>query len=238
MEISAMKLLHRHGFTLVELMIALAIGSIVTAGIYSAYTGQQRINQAQDQIVEMQQNLRAGLDMMAREIKMAGFDPDGTASVGFSKADQTEMTFSMRADGDGRDNDGDGERDEEDEYTGPGDVTQIRYDFNVGYSDTDGIRDIRRSVGLGNPIVLIANVDNVEFLYTLAGGGPPRLNLTPDDLSNIRSVTISVLARASGPSLKYTDNQTYTTASGVSWGPYNDNIRRRMQIKSVDCRNM
>ncbi len=232
----------RRGFTLIELMVALAIGSVIVIGIYSTYTGQQRINQTQDQIVEIQQNLRAGLDMMSRELRMAGFDPYGEEDVGFTAADENSVTFTMRVDGDGRDNDGDGERDELDEYTGPGAVTQIRYFLHDAYND--GIIDLVRQVDSGSQIALIENVENVEFYYILKNG-ESRFN---PKLSEIRSVKISVLVRSSGVSLNYTDTLAYPPASSkdpilgpiAQWdpGPFNDSFRRRMQIITVECRNM
>ena len=56
------------GFTLVELMAAMVIAVVVMAGIYAAYYTQQKNATAQEQTAEMRQNLRAGLNLMAREI--------------------------------------------------------------------------------------------------------------------------------------------------------------------------
>ena len=78
-----MRLSDNDGFTLIELLIALVISGIISAAMYSAYTSQQKVNQAQDQIVTIQQDLRAGLDMMARELRMAGYDPDKKWGAGF-----------------------------------------------------------------------------------------------------------------------------------------------------------
>ncbi|XOF32940.1 MAG: prepilin-type N-terminal cleavage/methylation domain-containing protein [Candidatus Electrothrix sp. YB6] len=232
-----MRLSDRHGFTLVELMVALAISSIIVAGIYAAYTSQQRINQAQDQIVEMQQNLRAGLDMMARELRMAGYDPDTTAGAGFTVANEKEVEFTRVIN----------------EATGA--LETIHYDLYDGYSD--GQNDLGREVNSSNKRVLIENVENIEFLYTLKDG---TLTVEPSSsqLSDIRSVTISVLVRSSGISLNYTNTDSYFPASysdetlretywdpspkdETTWwnpGPFNDSVRRRLQIIKVDCRNM
>lgn len=219
-------------------MVALAMSGIITAAMYSAYTGLQRINHDQALIVETQQNLRAGLDMMIRELRMAGYDPDKKWGAGFTAATATSVTFTLNDDdGDGSDNDGDGQTDE------PGELRTITYDFAVGYGDTDGINDIRRQVDTGNPIVLIENVERLEFYYTLEDiTGAVTFTSTPSaaQLSRIRSVQISVLARAPGISQKYRDSATYTPASAPAtpWGPFNDNVRRRMQILNVNCRNM
>lgn len=65
-----------HGFTLIELMITLAISGVIMSAIYSAYLSQQRTYLAQEQVAEVQQNLRACIDYMVRDLRMAGFDPD------------------------------------------------------------------------------------------------------------------------------------------------------------------
>jgi len=65
------------GFTLVELLVAMAISGIVMAAVYTAFVTQQKSYTVQDQVAEMQQNARVGLDMIAREVRMAGYgQPD------------------------------------------------------------------------------------------------------------------------------------------------------------------
>jgi len=61
------------GVTLVELMIALAISSILIAGIYRVLIHHERIHATHEQIADMQQNLRVAITRMIREIRMAGF---------------------------------------------------------------------------------------------------------------------------------------------------------------------
>ncbi len=65
---------NEQGYSLIEILVALAITGIVTAAIYSSFISQQKSYTVQDQVAEMQQNLRAGLELMAREIRMAGYD--------------------------------------------------------------------------------------------------------------------------------------------------------------------
>ena len=65
------------GFTLVELLIAMTIGLIILAALSSTFIMQRKAYDVQEQIVEMVQNVRAAMDMMTREIRMAGCgDPD------------------------------------------------------------------------------------------------------------------------------------------------------------------
>ncbi|MCD6266685.1 MAG: prepilin-type N-terminal cleavage/methylation domain-containing protein, partial [Deltaproteobacteria bacterium] len=66
---------NENGFTLVELLVAMAISVIVMASIGYVYYTQQKSYVAQEQISAMQQNLRAAMYYMEREIRMAGFDP-------------------------------------------------------------------------------------------------------------------------------------------------------------------
>ncbi len=69
------------GFTLIELMVAMAMSSIVVGVIYSAYTVQTKIYTEQDKVAEMQQNLRAGMAYLQREARMAGYNPGDKKDV-------------------------------------------------------------------------------------------------------------------------------------------------------------
>jgi len=61
------------GFTLVELLVAMAISGIVVAAVYTAFVTQQKSYTVQNQVAETQQNARVGLDLIAREVRMAGY---------------------------------------------------------------------------------------------------------------------------------------------------------------------
>ena len=54
------------GFTLVELLIAMVVAFLVTAAVYASHKVQQQTYKAQQQVTEMQQNLRAAMDMIGR----------------------------------------------------------------------------------------------------------------------------------------------------------------------------
>jgi prepilin-type N-terminal cleavage/methylation domain-containing protein len=60
------------GITLVELLISLAIFGLVTGGLYRTFVNQQKVYVVQDQVVDMQQNLRGAVNRMVNEIRMAG----------------------------------------------------------------------------------------------------------------------------------------------------------------------
>jgi len=77
------------GFTLIELLIAMAIATILITMIFKTQEGSQKAHVKQKQAIEMQQNIRAAVSLMKREIRMAGYDPaandgldnDGTGGI-------------------------------------------------------------------------------------------------------------------------------------------------------------
>ena len=61
------------GITLIELLVALVISGILVGGIYRTFIGQQKTYTVQERVVDMQQNVRASINRMMTEIRMAGF---------------------------------------------------------------------------------------------------------------------------------------------------------------------
>jgi prepilin-type N-terminal cleavage/methylation domain-containing protein len=61
------------GVSLIELLIALVIMGILVAALYRTVGSQQRIYNIEDQVVDMQQNLRWSITKMVRKIRMAGY---------------------------------------------------------------------------------------------------------------------------------------------------------------------
>jgi prepilin-type N-terminal cleavage/methylation domain-containing protein len=67
------------GFTIVELLMVMAMLGLVTGAIYSTYIAQQRSAASQGEVTEVQQNLRVALDYLSRDLRMAGaLVPPGT----------------------------------------------------------------------------------------------------------------------------------------------------------------
>lgn len=64
------------GLTLVELMITLALASVLMAGIYKVYQAQMKSQVAQNAVRDTQEDLRSAFFFMERSIRMAGFDPN------------------------------------------------------------------------------------------------------------------------------------------------------------------
>ncbi|MFA4910267.1 MAG: prepilin-type N-terminal cleavage/methylation domain-containing protein [Desulfobacteria bacterium] len=72
------------GFTLIEIMIALAIAGILLVSIYNLYISQSRTYTVQEQVSEMQQNARVAMNIISRDIRMAGFNPTGATFNGLT----------------------------------------------------------------------------------------------------------------------------------------------------------
>lgn len=215
---------HSSGVTLIELMVAMTVFSLVIAGVCFAYQAQLRSYSTQREIVDMQQNLRAAMYLMTRELKLAGLDPTGKAGAGILTANVNTITFSMdftggRSDGvdndndgivdegqDGIDNNGNGLIDEPDEaewYNGStADANeQVSYFLSNDLNENginDGLRTENNTGGvchlMRNGQPLSLNIDALNFVY-LDGNGVV-LPAPVLDRSAIRSVQVSVVARS------------------------------------------
>jgi len=213
----------RKGFTLVELLIAMAISGVIMTGVYSAFKTQQDSYLAQDQVAEMQQNIRAGLYIMASDIRMAGYDPSKTGNYGVESATSSKFVFTADLNDDGG-------------AVGSGE----RFTYEL-YTTGAGISALRKIAGQS---AVAENIEQLEFYYFLDDdpSSPTTFSTTPataDQLNKIRSVQISILSKSRIPDRNYTNNQTYTSASGVDWTPTTpDNFRRRFETMTVQCRNL
>lgn len=90
------------GFTLIELLIALVVMGIFSLGAVNLFTAQHRAFRLQNDGVLATQNARAGFDMLAREVRNAGYDPRGTGVAGITQWTATAFgwTADLNADGD------------------------------------------------------------------------------------------------------------------------------------------
>ena len=212
------------GFTLVELLVAVFVAGIVMAGVYSAYYSQQKSYTAQEQMAEMQQNLRSAMYFMAKEIRMAGCNPLGTAdTAGFQAVGADSVSFSMdtRGQSDISSHDGDtGDPNESIVYT--------LSDWNG-----DGINDLMRNTPPTGNAAVAENIDALDFVYLDADE-----NVTIDRLA-VRAVQITLVARTGRGDPGFTDTETYTNLQGTTiLAAQNDNFRRRVLSTHVKCRNM
>lgn len=79
-----MVLRQARGVTLIELMVAMVISALLVGGIYTLFLTQQRSYSVQDRVVGIQQDARAVLTMMVKDIRMAGFLVGAGSGSGFT----------------------------------------------------------------------------------------------------------------------------------------------------------
>ena len=169
-----------NGFTLVELLIAMTIGLIILAALSSTFLMQRKAYDVQEQIVEMVQNSRAAMDIMSREIRMAGYDPTGLAGSKIVSTTSNSINFTLDI--------------TDDAGTGPPDGDTSDANENITYSlyTTNSIQKLgRKSTATAPNNQPVA--ENIEDL---------QISQLPQPGNSIRVVLI---ARTSKPDPDYTD---------------------------------
>ena len=216
------------GFTLIELLVAMVIGLIVMTQIYSVYNLQQKVYASQLQIVEMQQNLRAGTLMLTNELRMAGYDPTGNANAGFVSIAAGTINFTLDdTDATSAAEDGDG--------TINGENENITYSLAI--DPDDGRKKLfRQSLTETAPGSAVAeNIDALEFIYLDADG-----NVTTT-AALVTSVQVSLVARTDRKARgDLVNNTVYRNLRGdpINDDAYGDAYRRRVLSTRVKCRNL
>ncbi len=61
------------GYTLVEVLVAVALGLLIVAVLYNLMIVQQRSYANQNNVAEMQQNVRTAMNILTADLRMAGF---------------------------------------------------------------------------------------------------------------------------------------------------------------------
>lgn len=214
------------GFTLVELMAAMAISVMVMSGFFSAYFAQQKSYRIQLQMAEVQQNLRAAMYFIERDLRSAGYDPSGRAGAGIVTARASLLRFTADFDGDGT-------------IQSTEDVTYSLYD-----SGGDGDTDIGRAKGGGNRQPLALNIDLLDFRYIDEDGfilDDDGSGSVTANLNRIRSIQITIVARSAVADPEYIDTTAYynliDSVNPVLPAPC-DGFRRRSLSTEIFCRNL
>ena len=114
------KEVNQKGFTLVDILVGLAMASVLMVAMVSLFTTMGRSYTTQNVAADVQQVARAGVELMIQEMRMAGFDPSGSAAAAIVSnfddssvfdddhkdqvpdTDATHIAFTIDADMDGR----------------------------------------------------------------------------------------------------------------------------------------
>ena len=199
------------GLSLVELLMAMAASLIILAAVYSVFTITRKNFTTQNVAASTQQNLRAAIGLMTRDIRVSGLDPAGSGDFGFRYASGTKIRFTLDSIDSGTG-----------EFNGSVDETnfeQITYEFQGNQI----MQTIYEDTASQNAASLISNIVVAQFRYFDAANNdlvdtsltPPRV--PNDQLEDIRMVEISM---------------TIEEPAGL------DEPVRRTLTRRVECRNM
>ncbi len=171
------------GFTLIEILVVLALGLVVLGAVLSIFIKQNETSAAQQEITYAQQNVRAVMDLMVREIRNAGYDPHRNDFEVIPTAEGDRLRILSNLTGD-------------DEAGIPDDANEdVTYSVNASYQ-------IER-----NGSILVDSPGGLSFGYVLADGtvydppapGDPALVLDADQRALVRAVIIFVGINTANP---------------------------------------
>lgn len=171
----------KRGFTLIEVVIGLAICLILMVVTVNIFQVQRKSYSMQEQVSEMQQNIRASMDMMVREIRMAGYDPTGAGFAGIGT--NTSGLLRILADIDGNGTTADTNED----------ITYRYYDT----SDASYPSQIKRKTGGASFQPFAENIDGFNFLYYDNNG------VATSTASSIRQIRITITGRTTKADSNY-----------------------------------
>lgn len=156
------------GFSLTELLIVMAISTLLLAGMASFFASQAKTTSMQVLTVDTVHRARTALASMTKEIRMAGYRSSGATLTGISQATASTIRVLVDANQDGTISGGD---------------EDILYAFN------SGSKTISR-----NGTLWADGIESVAFTYTLNDGSTSQ---APADLTAIRKVTLTLIVRSS-----------------------------------------
>ncbi len=147
------------GFTLVDILVGLAMASVVMVAITSLFTAVGRSYTVQNVAADVQHVARAGVEYMIQNIRMAGLDPSGSskAEIKAFAADKIHFTLDRCDAPIGTDGCGLPDGDVDDKFE------------NVTYQWVPAEQKLKQVLYDGTPHVatetLIENVSNLSFTY-------------------------------------------------------------------------
>jgi type II secretory pathway pseudopilin PulG len=211
----------KNGFTLIELIIFIALSIIIMAAVYQAVSMAMRTSSSLGRKIITQQDARLVLDMMAMEIRCASYNSAHAAGIwrdqannllavdnglaGIQVADQDNILVEMDLNDDGI-------------IGPPGTNEAIFYSY-------DGVDTIRRSSNFGPAQALFGGAGSGTMVRNAVAGVPlfqyyivgalntPILNPTAAQIPLIRKITITIVADTEANDLNTNAPKrlTYTT---------------------------
>lgn len=198
------------GFTLVELLVAILVGGILLTAVMTSFQTQHRTYLGQDQVVELQQNARVAMDMIARDIRSAGYDPHGLGA-GITSATSGRLEFTRN------------------DPTGA--LETVAYSLFDSSMASGVAGDLVRLSGASLGAVA-ENIRFLEFNYLDDDGNPTTV------AEDIRAVQVSILAQSARRQPMISPYRpVYSTPGGQSWQA-DAGFFSRFFTTTVICRNL
>jgi prepilin-type N-terminal cleavage/methylation domain-containing protein len=194
---------NNNGFTLVEILVALFIGTLMLMAIYAVVDSAQKSSTGIERKVIAQQDARSALELMAMEIRMASYNPNLTSNIWVSTAN----CFSAAAN---------------QNYRGIQEATANSMTIEMDIDDSAAIRDHTNEV-------INYNYDTANQYITrktnCTGGDQPFLG---DTNANEAQKTVLVVNNSVGiPVFRYYNGSgSEITVSGTDLGGRIPDIRR------------
>lgn len=249
------------GFTLVELMVALTIGLVLTIVVAQLFLGSRRTYATTDDVSRMQENIRYTYQLLTRTIHLAGYKSSANTRVEDVFAAGTPVlagvegtgiisdSFTVRyqgnSNGPGAAADG-SIVDCLGQPVAAGVMAANTFSIAVG---RNGANALFCSVDGVNNVEVVPDVENMQILYGVDNDS----NLVVDsyvrttdagfNANNVRSVRVALLFRTPNPGVSPTTvTRTYDlngppAAGGATLGPFNDTRIRRDLTMTVNMRN-
>lgn len=172
--------LYGQGYSLVELLVAMAISLVVMAGVYKVYVAQQDSYLLQEQVAEMQQNARTAKYVLTKDIRMVGYNPTRKLNT-----EDFKTTFVQRLPDDGLD-DSDPDR----TSTGTQSIAFTLDDDGNGVLDANFDEQVAFRVAGDNLerfdvdnnawLTVVENIEALGFAYAFDDNGDGNIDTSPN----------------------------------------------------------
>jgi len=172
----------KRGFTMAELLVVLAMLSIVISAIYGVFASVNRTCVNNEVTAEVMQTMRTSLEFLEQDIRMAGLDRFDTANAGIELATTTNLRFTA-------DRNMDGVINTADLVDGiqEADLERITYAYDAA---NKSLKQCLSEGTVDDWQIVANNVDEFQFAYLDADHNPLALPIA--DLSEIRTVQITL----------------------------------------------
>jgi prepilin-type N-terminal cleavage/methylation domain-containing protein len=168
------------GFTIIELLIVMGVVGVVMTAVFVLYLNTRTTAHTQEEVVEIQQSLRIAADLIARDIRHAGFMLPGNAIEAATSSGITLRTSTMS---------GRMARIEQ-SFTSPSsptdivDITVATADMSDFFAKNDLVRIVRPPLKNQpiNSALTVTDVDREGKTITLTGFSTPSVQYNPGDI--------------------------------------------------------